>query len=81
MGSLTWWPGSSKGPEAAPEAETEQRPLVSVLFEFIRTNDRGEEDVFYRIKLKNAGISGLKQHVDDGDRALLGFAAALRRRR
>jgi type VI secretion system Hcp family effector len=37
--------------------------LKSVLFEFVRTNPEGVEEVHYTITLANATISNVKQYV------------------
>jgi type VI secretion system Hcp family effector len=45
------------------------RPLVtgevlkSVLFEFVRTNAEGAEEVFHTIRLTNASVSEIAQHI------------------
>lgn len=39
--------------------------LKSVLFEFVRTNPEGVEEVHYTITLANATISNVKQYVGD----------------
>jgi type VI secretion system secreted protein Hcp len=41
--------------------------LKSVLFEFIRTNDNGEDAVHFRVKLTNANIASIKSYVDMTD--------------
>jgi type VI secretion system secreted protein Hcp len=38
--------------------------LKSVLFEFVRTNDNGEEYVFHTIKLSDARVTEIEQYVD-----------------
>ena len=38
--------------------------LKSVLFEFVRTNDNGEEYVFHTIKLTNAQVNEIEQYVE-----------------
>ena len=39
--------------------------LKSVVFEFVRTNDSGEEYVFHTIKLGTALITSIEQYIDD----------------
>ena len=43
--------------------------LKSVLFEFIRTNSDGKEDVYQTVTLTNASISEFKQFTSDAGRA------------
>ncbi|HEX7311884.1 MAG TPA: type VI secretion system tube protein TssD [Gaiellaceae bacterium] len=38
--------------------------LKSVLFEFVRTNADGEEDVHFTVKLTNASIASVKSYLD-----------------
>jgi len=38
--------------------------LTKVLFEFIRTNENGEDEVHFRVTLTNANISSIKSYVD-----------------
>ena len=39
--------------------------LKSVVFEFVRTNDNGEEYVFHTIKLGTAVITSIEQYIDE----------------
>ncbi len=41
--------------------------LKSVLFEFVRTSQTGEEQVFHKITLTNASISEIEQFIDHDD--------------
>ena len=38
----------------------------SVLFEFVKTNDTGEEYVFHTIKLSNALVTDIEQYIEPG---------------
>ena len=38
--------------------------LKSVLFEFIRTDETGQEEVHFKVKLTNANIASFKSYVD-----------------
>jgi type VI secretion system secreted protein Hcp len=38
--------------------------LKTVLFEFIRTNENGEDAVHFRVRLTNASISSIKSYLD-----------------
>jgi type VI secretion system secreted protein Hcp len=38
--------------------------LKSVVFEFVKTDARGQETVFHRITLTNAAVSGVKSYLD-----------------
>ena len=38
--------------------------LKSVLFEFIRTNEKGEDAVHFRVRLTNANVSSIKSYLD-----------------
>ena len=46
------------------QALTTNEVLKSVLFEFVRTNDNGEEYVFHTIKLTNALVNEVEQYVE-----------------
>ncbi len=46
------------------QAMINNESFKSVLFEFIKTNDNGEEHVFHTIKLGTAVISEIVQYVD-----------------
>ena len=39
--------------------------LKSVLCEFVRADPKGQEEVYYTIKLTNASVSDLKQYLDE----------------
>jgi type VI secretion system secreted protein Hcp len=59
-------------------ALTTNEPLKTVLFEFVRTNDSGEEYVFHTIKLLNAVINEIEQYVDlDSTRGQSGASGPL----
>jgi len=45
-------------------ALTTNESIKSVLFEFINTDETGEEKVFHTIKLVNASIAEIKQYVE-----------------
>jgi type VI secretion system secreted protein Hcp len=45
-------------------ALTTNEVLKSVLFEFVRTNDNGEEYVFHTVKLSDARVTDIEQYVD-----------------
>ena len=49
------------------QALTTNESLKSVLFEFMKTNDNGEEYVFHTIRLTNAFISEIEQYIDVAD--------------
>src|SRR5580765_5101621 len=38
--------------------------LKSVLFEFVKTNVQGEEEIYHTIKLTNAAVSNIKAYLD-----------------
>ena len=38
--------------------------LKSVLFEFVKTNAQGEEEIYHTIKLTNAAVSNIKAYLD-----------------
>jgi type VI secretion system secreted protein Hcp len=38
--------------------------LKSVLFEFVKTNSKGEEEIYHTIKLTNAAVSNIKSYLD-----------------
>jgi type VI secretion system secreted protein Hcp len=38
--------------------------LKSVLFEFVKTNAQGEEEIYHTIKLTNAAVSNIKSYLD-----------------
>jgi type VI secretion system secreted protein Hcp len=38
--------------------------LKSVLFEFVRTNAKGEQEIYHTIKLTNAAVSNIKSYLD-----------------
>ena len=46
------------------QAAVTNEVLKSVLFEFVRTNERGEEYVFHTVKLTNAVINQVDQYID-----------------
>ena len=46
------------------QALTTNESMKSVLFEFMATNDSGEETVFHTIKLVNAWITEIKQYIE-----------------
>ncbi len=41
--------------------------LPSVLFEFMHTTPEGVEEVYHTVKLTNASIAGIRQHIGDVD--------------
>ncbi len=43
--------------------------LTSVLFEFVHITIHGHEEVHHTVKLTNASIAGIRQHVGDVDAA------------
>jgi type VI secretion system secreted protein Hcp len=58
----TWGPSTPQFFQALCTNEV----LTSVLFEFVKTNPDGEEYVYHTVKLINAAVSEIDQHVADG---------------
>ncbi len=57
-----WGPSSPQFFQALCTNES----LKSVLFEFVKTDPNGEEYVYHTIKLVNASVSEIDQHLDRG---------------
>ena len=49
------------------QAMTTNESMKSVLFEFVRTNNDGEEYIFHKIRLSNARVTEIEQYVEPGD--------------
>jgi type VI secretion system secreted protein Hcp len=48
-------------------ALTSNESCKSVLFEFVRTDESGQEHIFHTIKLVNALVTEIEQYVEPGD--------------
>lgn len=46
------------------QAAVTNEVLKTVLFEFVKTNENGEEYVFHTVKLTNASINQIDQYID-----------------
>ena len=49
------------------QALTTNESFKTVLFEFISTNETGEEHIFHTIKLVNAMVTEIEQYVEPGE--------------
>jgi type VI secretion system secreted protein Hcp len=46
------------------QALVENETLKSVLFEFVKTNPNGTEEIYHTVTLKNAAVSNIRSYLD-----------------